>query len=70
MPLVSSTCAYRINSAPEDLILFIPFTVQCVKVGSSDFLTNGRRPEHFTDRYSTVGLVDDCVLNVNAIDSL
>ncbi|KAK3530235.1 hypothetical protein QTP86_020138, partial [Hemibagrus guttatus] len=35
VPLVSSTCAYLMDSATENLILFIPFTVQCAKDGGS-----------------------------------
>ncbi|KAM9454998.1 uncharacterized protein Hap1MRO34_020774 isoform 2-T2 [Clarias gariepinus] len=35
VPLVSNTCAYRMDSAPEDLILFIPFPAQCTKDGGS-----------------------------------
>ncbi|KAB5523498.1 hypothetical protein PHYPO_G00153240 [Pangasianodon hypophthalmus] len=55
VPLVSSTCAYRMDSAPEDLILFIPFTVKCAKDGGStlDVLLDGKmytltcQPHHY-----------------------
>ncbi|XP_047659250.1 uncharacterized protein LOC113648959 isoform X4 [Tachysurus fulvidraco] len=36
VPLVSETCAYLLDSATENLILFIPFTVQCAKDGGSN----------------------------------
>lgn len=57
VPLVSNTCAYLMDSASKVLILFIPFTVQCAKVGFSDFLTYGRHLVYFTDYI--IGLMDD-----------
>lgn len=56
VPLVSSTCACHMDSAPEDLILFTPFTAQCVKVGFPDFSANGRHLIYFTDY--TVDVMD------------
>ncbi|XP_060717040.1 uncharacterized protein LOC132839857 isoform X1 [Tachysurus vachellii] len=36
VPLVSGTCAYLLDSATVNLILFIPFTVQCATDGGSN----------------------------------
>ncbi|XP_017312635.1 uncharacterized protein LOC108258484 isoform X2 [Ictalurus punctatus] len=59
VPLVSNTCAHRMVSAPEDLILFIPFTAQCAKDRGSIFnvLVDGKmyvlscQPLHYNPYY-------------------
>ncbi|KAF4075208.1 hypothetical protein AMELA_G00232000 [Ameiurus melas] len=59
VPLVSNTCAHRMVSAPEDLILFIPFTAQCAKDGGSilNVLVDGKmyvlscQPLHYNPYY-------------------
>ncbi|KAI5089979.1 zona pellucida sperm-binding protein 4-like isoform X2 [Silurus meridionalis] len=59
VPLISNTCACRMDSAPEDLILFIPFTVKCVKDGGTTLklLLDGKmytvscQPHHYIPHY-------------------